>query len=336
MVLLVTLAHGPSAMAGGPPGVTVIAVSAPDRGRELSVTLWYPAQPGGTPILVGDNAVFAGVEGLRNAPIADGEFPIVLISHGGLRSASDLSGWLGARLADQGFLVAAVHGPKLGPDDADEALAEIWRRPTDLSTALTALAEDPVWSKHMNLERVAAVGFFLGGTSVLSLAGGRLNVDDLMRSCDGDRHGLDCVWFAANGVDLRTVDSRSLARSNLDPRINAAIAVDPEYSTSFSAESLAGIAIPVEVINLGHPDTIPPALNASGLGSASLQIAYTTLPDATRFSAFSLCKPQGAAILAEDGGDDAICRDGAGESRERAHQNLAALIAARLKEWLPE
>ena len=166
MVLLVTLAHGPSAMAGGPPGVTVIAVSAPDRGRELSVTLWYPAQPGGTPIPLGDNAVFVGVEGLRNAPIADGEFPIVLISHGGLRSASDLSGWLGARLADQGFLVAAVHGPKLGPNDADEALAEIWRRPTDLSTALTALAEDPVWSKHMNLERVAAIGFFLGGTSV--------------------------------------------------------------------------------------------------------------------------------------------------------------------------
>ena len=157
-----------------------------------------------------------------------------------------------------------------------------------------------------------------------------------MRSCDGDRHGLDCTWFAANGVDLRTVDSRSLARSNLDPRINAAIAIDPEYGTSFSAEGLAGITIPVAVINLGRPDTIPPALNASGLGSASLQIAYTTLPDATRFSAFSLCKPQGAAILAEDGGDDAICRDGAGESRERAHQNLAALIAARLKEWLPK
>lgn len=335
-VVMVVLAAflGPSAMAGGPPGVTTMAVGAPESGRELTVTLWYPAQPGGTPILVGDNAVFAGAEGRQDAPIADGRFPLVLLSHGGLRSAPGLGGWLAARLAAQGFLIAAVQGPRLGPDDAARAPAEIWQRPADLSTALTALAEDPVWSRHANLEQVAAVGFFLGGTSVLSLAGARLAADEFMRSCDADGHGLDCAWFATSGVDLRTVDAASLARPQLDPRIDAAIAVDPEYGTSFSAESLAGIAVPVEVINLGRPGTIPPGLDASGLASASPRIVYTALPDATRFSAFSLCKPQGAAILAEDGGDDTICRDG--EDRDRAHRELAALILARLKERLRE
>jgi predicted dienelactone hydrolase len=186
----------------------------------------------------------------------------------------------------------------------------------------------------MNLEQIAALGFFLGGTSVLSLAGGRLDPDEFMRSCDPGGHGLDCAWLQANGVDLRSVDVASLTRSNLDPRIRMAIVVDPEFSASFATESLAEIAIPVEIINLGRPETILPGLNASKLGSASPRIAYGALPDATRFSAFNLCKPQGAAILAQDGGDDAICHDGAGENRRRLHQEMAALILDRLREQL--
>jgi predicted dienelactone hydrolase len=335
MVTFATPTHVSSAMAGGPVGVTTISVTAPDRGRELTVTLWYPAQPGGTSVVVGDNAVFRGVEGLQDAPIADGRFPTVLVLHGGLRSAPHLSGWIGSRLAEQGFLVATVQGPRLGPGDAKRAVAEIWQRPADLSTAMTALAEEPEWSKHMNPEQIAALGFFLGGTSVLSLAGGRLNADDFMRSCDRGGHGLDCAWLQANGVDLRSVDVPSLTRSNLDRRVKVAIVVDPELSASFASESLAGIAIPVEIINLGRPETTLPGLNASELESASPHIAYTALPNATRFSAFSLCKPQGAAILAQDGGNDAICRDGAGENRKGIHQELAALILDRLRQWLP-
>jgi predicted dienelactone hydrolase len=334
MVAFVTLAYAASAMADGPIGVTTIAVIAPDSGRKLTVTLWYPAQPGGTAVLVGDNAVFEGAEGLENAPIADGKFPTILISHGGLRSAPNLGSWIGSYLADQGFLVATVQGPKLGSGDAEKAVSEIWHRPADLSAALTALAENPEWSSHMNAEQVAALGFFLGGTAVLSLAGGRLDADDFMRSCEAGRHGIDCAWFEANGVDLRSVDAGSLTRSNFDPRISGAIAVDPEYSTSFSAESLAEIAIPVEVINLGRPDSIPPGLDASVLESASPHIAYTVVPSATRFSAFSLCKPQGAAILIEEGGDDAMCRDDAGESRKAIHQELATLILDRLRKQL--
>ena len=334
MVVFSTLTHGPPAMAVESVGVTTISLTAPDRGRELTVTLWYPAQPGGRPVLVGDNAVFEGVEGQENAPIADGRFPTVLVSHGGLRSAPNLSGWIGSRLAAQGFLVATVQAQRLWPGNAERAVAEIWQRPADLSTALTALAEDPQWSSHMNLEQVAALGFFLGGTSVLSLAGGRLKADDFVRSCESGGHGLDCAWFAANGADLRGVDVGSLTRSNLDPRVSAAIAVDPEYSTSFSAESLAEIAIPVEIINLGRPEAIPPGLNAAALESASPHFAYTAVSNATRFSAFSLCKPQGAAILVEDGEDDAICRDDTGESRASVHQELAVLIADYLRQHL--
>jgi predicted dienelactone hydrolase len=333
-IALLTLWNGTATGSDEPVGVTTLAVAAPERDRESILTLWYPALPGGTPTLIGDNAVFEGAAGRQDAPAADGAFPTVLISHGGLRAAPNLSGWIAKRLAARGFLVVAVQGPKLGPKDAQKAVTEIWERPADLSTALTTLADNADWSKHMDQGRVAALGFFLGGTAALSLAGGRLDADRFRQICQDEPRSVDCGWFEANGVDLGSVDADAIARSNLDPRIAAAVAVDPEYVSSFSQESLAAIAVPVAVINLGWPGSSPPAFDASQLGSASPHIIYAPLPGATRFSAFSLCKPKGAAILAEDGGDDAICRGETAQERADTHHKLAALIAVYLRKKL--
>lgn len=332
-MVLIALASA-ATRADEPVGVTTLAIAAPERDRELTLTLWYPALPGGTPALIGDNAVFAGAAGQQDAPVAEGVFPLVLVSHGGLRAAPNLSGWVARRLAAQGFLVVAVQGPKLGPKDARKAVAELWERPADLSAALTALANSAEWSKHLDREKVAAVGFFLGGTAVLSLAGGRLDAERFTGACQGEAKSIDCAWFAANGVDLGSIDAASLTRSNLDPRIATAIAVDPEYSASFLRESFGALEIPVEVINLGGPGTAPGAFDASKLRGTSSRITYAMLLGATRFSAFSLCKPKGAAILAEDGGDDAICRDETVEHRERVHEELAALIFSHLSQNL--
>jgi predicted dienelactone hydrolase len=332
--VLMALASGAAARADEPVGVAMLAIAAPESDRELTLTLWYPALPGGTPALVGDNAVFEGAAAQQDAPVAEGAFPTVLVSHGGLRAAPNLSGWVARRLAARGFLVVAVQGPKLGPKDARKAVAEIWERPADLSAALTALANSAEWSKHLDREKVAALGFFLGGTAALSLAGARLDADGFRQICQGEPKSVDCAWFAANGVDLGSIDADALARSHLDPRIATAIAVDPEYGASFSQESLAAIAVPVAAINLGWPGSIPPAFDASQLGSASPRITYAPLPGATRYSAFSPCKPKGAAILAEDGGDDAICRDETAEQRADIHDELAALIAVYLRKKL--
>jgi predicted dienelactone hydrolase len=332
-MVLIALASG-ATRADEPVGVTTLAIAAPERDRALSLTLWYPASPGGTPVLIGDNAVFEGAAAQQDAPVAEGAFPTVLVSHGGLRAAPNLSGWVARRLAKKGFLVVAVQGPKLGPKDAHKAMAELWERPADLSAALTALADNADWSKHVDQEKVAALGFFLGGTAALSLVGGRLDADRFRQICQDEPRSVDCGWFEANGVDLGSVDADAIARSNLDPRIAAAVAVDPEYVASFSQESLAAITVPVAAINLGWPGSSPPAFDASQLRSVSRGITYAPLPGATRFSAFSLCKPKGAAILAEDGGDDAICRGETAQERADIHHKLAALIAVYLRKKL--
>ena len=56
---------------------------------------------------------------------------------------------------------------------------------------------DAAWSAHLDPDRIAALGFFLGGTAVLSLAGAVLAPDALARSCAPGGGGLDCAWLEA-------------------------------------------------------------------------------------------------------------------------------------------
>ena len=308
-------------------GVRTMTATAPERGQSLEITLWYPADASGTSVLVGDNKVFEGVPARRDAPIADGAFPIVLVAHGGMRAAPHLSGWIASNLAKRGFVVAATRPPGLGKQGARAAVAEIWLRPADLSATLTMLDRAPALAGHVDPDRVGALGFLLGGTSVLALAGARPDAERYAQSCDQGGTGLDCAWFAQNGIDLRRIDTARLTRSNLDRRIEAAVVVDPELSGSFTPESLSGIAAPVEIINLGRPDTIRPGLNASSLKTAIPAACYVTVSDATQFDSFSRCKPRGSEILSAEGDDDAIRREREGRNRESIHLQLTEIIA---------
>src|SRR5262245_20828624 len=71
-------------------GLRTIEVVTPGRETPISVTLWYPTSESGSYNVVGGNKVFEGVPVNQDAVIAEGEFPIVLLSHGGLRAAPNL------------------------------------------------------------------------------------------------------------------------------------------------------------------------------------------------------------------------------------------------------
>jgi hypothetical protein len=74
-----------------------MAVLAPERGEMLDATVWYPAAAGARAVLVGDNSGFQGAPARQDAPVADSSFPLVLLAHGGLRSAADSGAWIAAR-----------------------------------------------------------------------------------------------------------------------------------------------------------------------------------------------------------------------------------------------
>lgn len=292
------------------PGIAFLADD-PAQERPLSLSIWYPGEAGAS-VLIGGNAVFAGTSAAPDASVAGGPFPLVVLSHGGLRSAANSGAWLGALLASSGFLVVEINAP--AAETAQAAVDEIWHRPRDISRALDMMLGDPVWAGHVDPARISVVGFALGGTAALTVAGAEFDAVDYLRACSGPKvEGPDCAWYAAQDVTLESVDQVQLGQMGQDSRVVSAIAIAPEYQSAFQGGvDAAGTA--VLIVALGG-QAVPDMPHAR----------HVSIHDAQAFDAFALCTDAGPPILLEEGENPALC--GAGQkTRARVHQEIADAI----------
>ncbi len=160
--------------------------------RVLPVEIWYPAKPkpGARPVvysaaLPGEPprppAVFTvpGVA-VRDAAEVAGGFPLVILSHG-YSNAPEAMSWLGENLASKGYVVAAIHHND--PDIADRAgfPGPMLRRPLDIAFVARTLqdrarAHAPGLSSA-DPDRLALIGYSMGGYGVLTVAGAGLEAD---------------------------------------------------------------------------------------------------------------------------------------------------------------
>jgi dienelactone hydrolase len=186
-------------VAPGPHPVGVATLELPDT----SVEVWYPAVAGteGTVaydvrdfvpdavrgILTGDAPATYEIDGARDAPIADGEFPAVLYSHGftGFRTVSS---FLTSHLASWGMVVIAPDHPSRDLRNVlgGTASGELEDSLDDLAAALDLVADDADYGAHVDLDHVAAVGHSAGGGTVL-LAGADGRIDGYVAMASGRR-----------------------------------------------------------------------------------------------------------------------------------------------------
>ncbi|MBN9274160.1 MAG: dienelactone hydrolase, partial [Mesorhizobium sp.] len=68
------------AKADEPVGTSHFLALSRERGADLNVTVWYPAQAGGEAVTLGDSMLFVGTQAMRDAPIAAGRYPLILLS----------------------------------------------------------------------------------------------------------------------------------------------------------------------------------------------------------------------------------------------------------------
>lgn len=314
-------------------------IGAPSRERrgDLDVTVWYPARAGGEPVLLGETTFFLGSAAMRGAPIAEGTFPLILLSHGaGLAGYPEAAAWIAAPLAQQGFVVAApTHPGNSGKDRSAAETMKIWLRSADLSETLNAMGQDPIFKDHIDEDKVGVLGLSMGGTTALAMAGARIDTKLLASYCDtATLNPSLCEWVSLSGVDLHGMDLREAGRDNRDTRIAFAMAIDPAPVDVFDFGSFAEISIPVDIVNLGRAGEIPKTADASRITKTIVAGNYATIPDASHYSMFAECKPGAAESTEAAQIGDPICMDDGGRPRSDIHTQLIEMTVTAFSRGL--
>ncbi|MCC3415640.1 MULTISPECIES: alpha/beta hydrolase [unclassified Microcoleus] len=194
--------------------------------------------------------------------------PVVVISHG-LGSDRISYEYLAKHLASYGFAVAVPEHPGSNAQQIQDLVtgrasevaepAEFVNRPLDIKDLLDYLTQlsttNPAYRGQLDLQRVGVIGQSFGGYTALTLAGAEINFAQLDKDCKLENE----TWNLSLLLQCR---ARSLDRNQYnfgDPRVKAAIAINPIVSSILGETNLSKIQIPVMVI-AGTADTVAPAL----------------------------------------------------------------------------
>ncbi|TDK35442.1 dienelactone hydrolase [Rhizobium deserti] len=346
LLLAVSLcASATTLFAADPVGVAKISVVTQDYPRPLAATIWYPADATGASVAAAQDRIFEIPSASQEAEIRKGRFPLILLSHGSGSRAEGM-GWIAFKLAQAGFIVAGTNHPgTTSGDSTPAATPKIWERTQDISALISALEVDPKWRAAIDLDRIGALGFSLGGTTVLELAGARGDLGAYIRYCEENLAMMDCRWFkggrgyaageqvAVAPFDLRSVDRQRFEQSNRDSRITAVVAVDPGLATVFEPDSLRNVDIAVTLVNLGSVGEIPLAVLSDQLARQISGATYAQIDKADHFSFLPICRLGAAEFLKSVGETDPICVE-TERPRAEIHDELVALIAAAFERSL--
>ena len=171
-----------------------------DAPRPLAITVWYPtnSEASEEKIIIGNpaNPIFISGAAIGNAEISPAKkrYPLIVVSHGTGGAALQMM-WLGQYLAARGFIVAAVnHHGNTGAEDKYQAQGFIlwWERARDLTVAIDKLLADSKFSNHIDSKRIGAAGFSLGGSTVISLAGGIFAIENFNKFCASPERDATC------------------------------------------------------------------------------------------------------------------------------------------------
>lgn len=318
-------------------GTEWMTIQPSHRDAPETVLITYPAQADGDAYTLGADDLWQGVPARRHATPVFEKFPLIILSHGSGGNAASL-GWLSTELARNGFVVAAPnHLHSTSGDSIPVESFKIWERAQDISALIDRLTGDPRWSLLIDPDRIGAIGFSLGGTSVMLAAGAQASLGMFANYCEsagGEDAG--CNWFQRGGVDFSKVDRTAFDGLYRDARIKAIVAVDPGLAMAYQLESLEAVKLPVQIINLGTGDAIMPGVLAQDLASQIPGARYQTIPKAVHFSFLGVCNPDGDEVLRRYGEEDPVCDDGGDIPRDDLHKQIFFHAAIFLRKMVAE
>jgi predicted dienelactone hydrolase len=332
--------------AGNPVGMVIRQYADPSRPnwraagpRPEMTVVWYPAVAGTAMTIAWDKSPppFAGsfvvIPVAPDAPLAPSRerYPLILLSHGATSVPWSLM-WLGVYLASHGYIAAAlVHHGDTGYEG--EPLAQgfvlMSERAKDMSVVLDRLLADPMFGERIDPERIGAAGHSSGGETVIALAGGIFDPENIRKYCQGRPQSAFCAMppeiraKMEKFEELRKKDgalAELYAHQNLsyrDPRVRAVFAMAPAVGPGFTQAGLDPVKIPVSIV-VGSADVItPPDEHAAYYAKLIRGAKLTVIPRAGHMIFGGECTAQGRKTLA------VLCVDDPSVDRHRVLQRVA-------------
>lgn len=312
--------------------ITQVSFNDVYRQRQLDSVIYYPTSKQGKTQQLGDNAVFRGISVLPDAPLAKGQFPLLILSHGSGGNNTSLA-WLADKLVQQGMVVVAANHPgSTTGDSLPEQSVQVWLQTEDISFIINALLSDPHWKTTLDKQPIGVIGHSKGGYSAIAALGATLSLPRFIAACQQQPEQPNCQFYTRAGVKLDLLSAEKFEGNYADKRLSFAIALDPGMIPFYQNSSLRHLNAPLLLINAQYFITPNESLNLGGekwvkqLNQPA--VTTVTLANSGHFDFLPLCKPAAVAILAEE--DEAfICTTPAIE-REKLHQQTVQKIITYL------
>ncbi|MFK5734059.1 dienelactone hydrolase [Pseudomonas urmiensis] len=248
----------------------------------------------------------------EDAPVALGQFPLLVVSHGNTGSPLALHD-LASALARRGFVVVALTHP--GDNASDHSrlgtLSNLYGRPLQVSAAISAARADSVLGPYLNDGKVGVIGYSAGGETALIVSGAQPDLDRLHRYCL-ERPG-DADACKTHGV---LIADRSELTAQADPRVGALVLMAP-LSLMFGRHALSGVHVPALIYSGDNDQLLALDRNAQAL-ARKLPVTpdYRLLAGAGHFIFMAPCDAEQHARM------PVVCKDAEGVDRRQIHHSL--------------
>jgi len=139
------------------------------KGISFPVLVMYPTRVPSAPVTFGPYSIDVAPD----APVAEGRFPLVVISHGS--GGSHLAyRTIGAYLAKNGYIVALPEHPgnNRNNNELNGTVESLTNRPRHVRLTMDTVSSDALLADGVQPDSAAIIGHSMGGYTALAVAGG--------------------------------------------------------------------------------------------------------------------------------------------------------------------
>jgi len=219
-----------------------------EAGVSFPVLVMYPSADKEQAVRMGPHTLNVAMDGT----IAEGEYPLVVISHGSGGSHL-VYRTLAAHLVENGFVVAMPEHPgnNRNNNELQGKAANLEARPRHLRLVIDRLHADDAIGKRLRADAAAIVGHSMGGYTALAVAGGK---------------PMAFVHEVAAGQEREITVTA-------DDRVKALVLLAPAVAWFMAPGALTEVRVPILMLTAEHDQHTPMGhaeILKNGLADASL------------------------------------------------------------------